>query len=70
MGQLWIVMSGLALLNLAVFTVGVDVYEDYVADEPQEGVVEVYEVEEADAPVEEVIQQKEEAPAEIEQPST
>jgi len=56
MGQLWIVMSGLALLNLAVFTVGVDVYEEYVSDEPEEGVVEVYEVEVEEAGVEEVMQ--------------
>ena len=60
MGQLWIVMSGLALLNLAVFTVGVDVYEEYVSDEPEEGVVEVYEVDVEESAVEEVMQKAEE----------
>ena len=49
MAQLWLVMGGFMLLNYAVFTVGVDFYEEHMMEEPAEGVVEVYEVEESDA---------------------
>lgn len=50
MAQLWIVMGGFMLLNFAIFTVGVDFYEENMMDEPEEGEVEIYEVEGAQAP--------------------
>lgn len=61
MVQLWVVVGAFALVNLAVFTVGVDMYEEYTGND-KEGVVEIQEV--VDQEVEDVnTTMEKEAPA-------
>lgn len=43
MVQLWVVVGAFALVNLAVFTVGIDAYDKYMGND-KEGVVEIQEV--------------------------
>lgn len=67
MAQLWIVMGGFALINFAIFTVGVDFYEENMMEDTEEGTVEIYEVEEGGAEAPAGVLMEEEAPAAAEE---
>lgn len=64
MAQLWLVMGGFMLLNFAIFTVGVDFYEEHMMEEPEEGTVEIYEVDGTQAPEGVVVEETQQAESE------